>query len=315
MGIADRDYTRHDYSGRGSGAGGLWSPGHGFWTPVCKWLLIINIVVFLGQIFTAQQGHIVTAWLGLDTALVLKGQVWRLLTMAFCHDPYGLFHIVFNMLFLVWFGRTLERMYGSGEFLRFYLAAALVASIAQVGLDLVLGTRGGAIGASGAVMGVTMLYAMHYPRQKIYIWMIIPVEIRWIVLFYVLFDLHPVLLALAGQGQDDNIAHAAHLGGLAFGFLYHRFGWNLERVFLLGGKVGPPGSSPKKKPARQPKSKKPKGPQPKFTVVRSDPMEERLNQLLDKIAAEGQSSLTEEEKKFLESASKEYRNRDGGEEE
>ena len=97
--------------------------------------------------------------------MVYQGQVWRLLTHAFCHDRYGVFHILFNMLFLYWFGCTLESMYGSREFLLFYLAAAVFAGLAFVGLDLYTGSRIPGIGASGAVMAVTMLYAMHFPRD------------------------------------------------------------------------------------------------------------------------------------------------------
>src|SRR5205814_3645274 len=72
---------------------------------------------------------ILQEWLELDTKkVVFGGQVWRLLTHAFCHDRYGVFHIVFNMLFLYMFGCTLESMYGSREFLLFYLVGAVVAA-------------------------------------------------------------------------------------------------------------------------------------------------------------------------------------------
>ncbi len=132
------------------------------------------------------------------------------------------------MLFFYWFGSTLEVMYGSREFLLFYLSAALTASLAFVGLDLITGGAAPMIGASGAVMGVTMLFAIHYPRHVIYVMLIIPIEVRWLVCLYVIFDLHPVLLALAGDRQFTGVAHAAHLGGLAFGFLYWKRGWRLE---------------------------------------------------------------------------------------
>src|SRR2546430_1200371 len=70
---------------------------------------------------------IVQEWFELDTRKVIQhGQVWRLLTHAFCHDRFGIFHILLNMLFLYWFGCTVESMYGAREFLLFYLTAALV---------------------------------------------------------------------------------------------------------------------------------------------------------------------------------------------
>src|SRR5438874_3668659 len=94
-------------------------------------------------------------WFELDTRKVVRqGQIWRLLTHAFCHDRYSIWHIVFNMLLLYWFGGTLETMYGSREFLLFYLTAAVVAGLTFVGLDLWTGITIPGIGASGAVMAV-----------------------------------------------------------------------------------------------------------------------------------------------------------------
>jgi membrane associated rhomboid family serine protease len=182
---------------------------------------------------------IVQEWCELDAKkVVYQGQVWRLLTHAFCHDRYGLFHILFNMLFLYWFGSTLESMYGSREFLLFYLTAAVLAGLAFVGLELYTGSSTPGIGASGAVMAVTMLYALHFPRETISVLWFFPLEMRWLMIGYVIWDLHPVLLALAGDRLYTGVAHSAHLGGLAFGFLYWMYGWRLdplvERIPWLG---------------------------------------------------------------------------------
>ena len=235
MGIYNRDYMKD------GGAGPVWGGGSSGFPPVCKWLIIATVGVYVAQMFG---GTGLENWLALDSEKVLHGQVWQLFTSAFCHSREGIFHILFNMLFLWWFGKTLEQMYGSREFLLFYLAGALCASLAFIGLDLVTGNLGSAIGASGAVMAVMMLYAAHFPRSKIYIWFVIPVEIRWIVLAYVIFDLYPVLVTLSGGHSSDGIAHSAHLGGLAFGFLYWKFGWNLGtqwdrmRMRLTGSAAG-----------------------------------------------------------------------------
>ncbi len=92
---------------------------------------------------------IVQEWFELQTNKVVRqGQVWRLLTCAFCHDRFSLWHILFNMLFLYWFGRMLEPLYGSREFLLFYLTAAVVASLCYIGLDLFTRHSVPAIGAS-----------------------------------------------------------------------------------------------------------------------------------------------------------------------
>ena len=126
------------------------------------------------------------------------------------------------MLGLIWFWIALEYMYGELEFLLFYLAAAILTGLAYVGLDLWTGESVPAIGKSGAVMGVLMLYACPYPYHTIRVWFFFPLEMRWLVLLYVAFDLHPLLLMLAGDEVNTGVAHAAHLGGLVFGFVY----WN-----------------------------------------------------------------------------------------
>src|SRR5204862_5801370 len=110
---------------------------------------------------------ILQEWFELDTPKVVRGQVWRLVTSAFCHSRYDIWHIVFNMLCLYWFGCALEAMYGSREFLCFYLTAAVASGLTFVGLDLYTGSTVPAVGASGAVIAVMMLYTWHYPRETI----------------------------------------------------------------------------------------------------------------------------------------------------
>ena len=179
MGIENRDYYRESY--RRSGYGG-WSSSS--LTPVCKNLIIATVVVYILQILIVRtptpqdiqnqidalkrqyptatnedltyavdlnSQSVVQSWFELETHKVLRGQVWRLVTCAFCHARTSVRHILFNMLLLFWFGSTLEKMYGSREFLLFYLAAAVAASLAFVALDLALDRSGRMIGASGAV--------------------------------------------------------------------------------------------------------------------------------------------------------------------
>jgi membrane associated rhomboid family serine protease len=237
---------------------------------------------------------LVQEWFELDTKKIVRhGQVWRLLTHAFCHDRYSLFHVFFNMLCLYWFGSTLETMYGSREFLLFYLTAAVVAGLAFVGLDLYTGSSVPAIGASGAVMAVMMLYTMHFPRQEILVCWIFPLEMRWLMTFYLIYDLHPILLALAGDQIFTGIGHAAHLGGLAFGFLYGRYSWRLEGLVSW---------------LRMPSLKWTRRPRLRL-VTPTEQKPERIDDLLQKIYESGQASLTEEERIILKNASEELKNR------
>ncbi len=245
----------------------------------------------------AERPSVVYDWLQLETSKVVRGQVWRIITCAFCHG--GIWHILFNMLFLFWFGVTLERMYGSREFCWFYFTAAIISSLAYMVLDAYTGDLIPAIGASGAVMGVLMLYAIHYPRDTIRIYFLFPIEIRWIVLFYVVFDLYPVLQALAGNQPHTGTAHAAHLGGLAFGYIYWRFGLRLD---------------PWLSRLRVPKFRPRVGARSKIRLHRPSAdhdrgLDQQVDEILRKINEQGRASLTESEEALLDQASQRYRNR------
>ncbi|MGK0186920.1 MAG: membrane associated rhomboid family serine protease [Verrucomicrobiales bacterium] len=307
MGIYNRDYMRD-----GGQSGRMWSGGSSNLPPVCKWLIIITAAVFILQILA---GPALQSWLVLDGGSILKGQVWRLVTYAFCHDPGDLLHILFNMLFLWWFGKTLEQMYGSLEFLLFYLVGAIVAGLAFLGLNVATGdVFSVALGASGSVMAVMMLYAALFPRQKIYIWMIIPVEIRWLVLAYVIFDLLPVIRALSGNAISDGIAHAAHLGGLLFGFIYWKFGLNLSRYWLAVTAPASIRKASKKRPKSGRKIIQMPGTRPATTEGKQEQptaaLEKEVDRILQKIGDQGNTSLTDKERQTLVEASERIKKRD-----
>jgi len=241
---------------------------------------------------------VVQEWLQLDPHKTIEqGQLWRLVTSAFCHDRYMIWHILFNMLLLYWFGTTLETMYGGREFLLFYLAAAVCSSLAFVGLAYYTGSNIPAIGASGAVMGVMMLYTIYYPFQTVLIFWLVPVPIWVLLSVYVIYDLHPVLLALAGDQVFSTVAHAGHLGGLAFGFVYWKLGLRLETPWQR-----------RRIPRRRIVFTTRAGAEPAILPhPQRDALNDRLDEVLQKISHEGQESLTEEEREILFRASAKLR--------
>ncbi|MFN9720409.1 MAG: rhomboid family intramembrane serine protease [Planctomycetota bacterium] len=295
MGLQNRDYFRADYESN-------WSDG-GSDTPVVKRLLIVTIAVFVLQILTIRQmpseasgvrQSLVQSFLELDSAKVMSGQIWRLVTYCFCHTVADPWHIVLNMLGLWWFGRILEQMYGSREFLWFYLVAALISGLAFVGLDLATNQGIPAVGASGSVMAVLCLFAWHFPTQIIRIFFVIPMEVRWLVILYAVFDFYPVLLQLSGQSRTDGVAHAAHVGGLVFGFFYGRQSWRLSTRFERWNW----GTNWRRLKARFRRG-------PKLSIHRPGEVNSeygsrvRLDELLAKISEQGEASLTAEERQFL----------------
>ena len=255
------------------------------------------------------QVSVVQKWLELDTDKVLHGQVWRLVTTAFLHDRFGIWHILINMALLFWFGRALEDMYGHREFLAMYLTAAVVASIVYVGLELMIGERIPAIGASGAVMAVVCLYAIYHPSDTINLMFFLPVQMRYLVWIYVIYDLHPVLLSLSGTPVHTGTAHAAHLGGLLFGYLYYRFGWTLEPAVtkvmsLFQSRQTKDNSNEFPQRTNQVRSNRSAA---QSSAPRVQRLEKSLDSILQKISEEGEHSLTERERKVLDEASKHYR--------
>src|SRR5207249_4696386 len=113
------------------------------------------------------------------------------------------------------FGSQVEGLYGEREFLRFYLTAALISSLGFLGFGLLVNQFAvqrvpHELGASGAVMAVMMLCAMYYPTMKMLIMFVIPIELRWLVAIFVVYDLYPVLKELGGARALDEVAHAAH---------------------------------------------------------------------------------------------------------
>src|SRR5262245_32071946 len=231
MGIYDRDYYRRDGP---SYLGSFMERG-----TVCKWLIGINVVVFILQMLTRVQvtdpegGYyfsegFLTSALILDVDKVLHGQVWRLITHAFLHDTNGVYHILFNMLFLWWFGADVEDLYGPREFLAFYLTAALAGGVLYTLTEVATGGHHAALGASGAVTAVLVLCAIHYPTRIVYVMFLLPVPIWLFVIFSVGVDLYHWV------GRIPNgVAVAGHLGGAAFAVAYYRTGIRLTN-FLPG---------------------------------------------------------------------------------
>jgi membrane associated rhomboid family serine protease len=187
----------------------------------------LNVLVFLAW----QASHFVPVlqsfMLGtflVSTSHLVHGFVWTLVTAAFSHSE--IWHLAINMFVLWSFGTVLERLWGTRLFVIFYLVAAVVASISHCAVSSILLGNGNipALGASGAVSGLLLAYALYFPRHKILLLGIIPVPALAGVLAFVGIDLWGLLAQSRGGGLP--IGHGAHLGGALAGalmyFLYLR---------------------------------------------------------------------------------------------
>jgi membrane associated rhomboid family serine protease len=200
-------------------------------------IIALNIVVFLGW-KAAASVPLLRAFMAsnfiVSASHLRAGLVWTLITSEFSHIE--LWHIFLNMFVLWSFGRLLERLWGSRVFVGFYLTAAIVASLSHCAVSaLLLGeVARGAVGASGAVSGVLVAYALAFPRHRIYLFGVLPIPALAGAVGLVALDLWGLYARAHGGGLP--IGHGAHLGGAAAGaamyFLYLRSHF-AERLAVL----------------------------------------------------------------------------------
>ncbi|HZZ28174.1 MAG TPA: rhomboid family intramembrane serine protease [Pirellulales bacterium] len=296
MGLYDRDYYREDRPG-------LRLPAAAHWSAVTT-LIAINVAVYLVEIFTQGQMRGGSTWIEQHLALEPNlfqhpWKFWQLLSYGFVHDSSGFTHILFNMIALYVFGGDVERIYGKREFLKLYISLVILAGLVYVVIAAATKGKSPVEGASGGIMGVAVIFACHFPRRMLYIWGVLPVPAFMLVIVFIALDF------LGSFDQSDLTAHTAHLGGAAFGFVYYRTGWNLFRLWPRGWSVPSirlPGSGPKLRVHSEPDEVE----EPPDDYLTTGRVQQRVDQLLEKISQTGESSLTAEERQFLADASRRY---------
>src|SRR5687768_9330134 len=240
-------------------------------TPWVLRLVIANVLVFFVQYSTRSS-------FGLEfVPYAILQRPWTLVTYMFLHG--GLGHIFFNMLGLYFFGPRVEARLGPSRFITLYLLSGVAGAL----LSLALARRYPIIGASGAVFGVLMAFARFWPRERIFIWGVLPIEARWLVIIYAALD----LFGANGYGRAG-IANFAHLGGFAGALLYLLF---LER--RQGARQFKQAATPK-----VPESALGNWKNVDRGSIHAVNREE-VDRILDKISASGLASLTPQERQFL----------------
>jgi len=201
-----------------SGSNFASSIGPGPLTPAIKILIALNVGAFLLQQVVGE----LSIALGLQPAAVFgQMHVWTPVTYMFLHG--GISHILFNMLSLWMFGVELERMWGTAFFTRYYLVCGVGAAVTTMLLSFLPGEIGQqlyyslTIGASGAIYGVLLAYAMYFPDRRILFYFLFPIPAKYFVMI-----IGAISLFSAIGSSGDGVAHVTHLGGLLAGWLYLR---------------------------------------------------------------------------------------------
>ncbi len=248
----------------------------GMFPPVVKTLLIANGVVYL---ISRLSPAFIDNYFGLVPRAVWGNfMIWQPFTYLFLHGSF--WHILFNMFVLWMFGSDLERTWGGKEFLKFYLFCGVGAGLFNVALQP--NSYIPIIGASGAIYGILVGFAVLFPNRLVYIYFLFPVKVKYMVAFLIALEF--ILSITGGQG---NIAHFAHLGGALVGFLYLRGNWRGRSIkYKISSYFH-----------RQRMEKLARRREKEMQMM------EEVDRILDKINQIGYDNLTRREKKILEDAS------------
>ncbi len=288
MGLSDRPYSRN-YE--------RVSFGYSL-TPWVKRLLIANTAVYLLMMV----GLLPFGWavqvFGFSPARVLV-HPWSPLTYMFVHG--GFWHLFFNMLILFFFGPPLERAWGSDTFIHFYVVAGLGGALFSV-LFLPIVGQTNVIGASGALYGVLLAFALRWPNAPIYLWAVLPIKAKYFV-----GALAAIAIVTSFQGSGGGVANWTHLGGLVTAWIYLKYG---DRISVPIHRLRR--RRRRSRSGLSVRSGSGEGPPPRRRTGRpgADTLDE-VDRILDKIRASGIESLSESERHFLDEMSRRYRKTTG----
>lgn len=282
--------------------------GFKFFPPVIKALLISNVSLFLLASFF---GMFRIGSLPLESiinfvfALYPLGngfQVWQLLTYMFMHG--GFQHLFLNMFALWMFGMELENTWGSRKFLLYYLVCGVGAGLSNLFIGPLFGPTGPTVGASGSIYGVLLAFGLMFPDRPIFLYFLLPIRARFFVLFYIILEIFSGV-----TGSADGIAHFAHLGGAAVGFIFLLI--DMDKIPLR--KLWYEWRMTMTRPSRYGDQYRMQNRDEVSSARHYDTHgtdedegvdQERIDEILDKISKYGYQSLSEEEKRILFDASK-----------
>ncbi len=284
-------------------------------TRAVQWLLALNIGVYFLQL-TLFSPNAVFSTLGLDPARFTHSW-WTIVTYMFVHA--WLAHLAFNMFTLGMFGPRLEQAWGTRAFVQFYLWCGVGGAIAH----LVFAPDTSVIGASGAISGVLVAYALHWPDEEVYLFGVIPMKSRWLIAAMIAMN---IIFALS---PSSGIDWTAHVGGMAFGWLFLKL-YSLGGLDRVRGWVSSVPDESEDMPRAVPRARSQMRDRARGVdevVARSNavvlregkplthaPKQEtpkeyaaRVNRVLDKISQQGIGSLSGDERRLLEDMSRKLR--------
>ena len=284
-------------------------------TRAVQWLLALNIGVYFLQLTLFGPDAVYSA-LALDPAR-FPATWWTVVTYMFVHA--WLAHLAFNMLTLWMFGPRLEQAWGTRSFVQFYLWCGLGGAVAH----LIFAQHSAVIGASGAISGLLVAYALRWPDEEVFVFGVIPMKSRWLIAAMIGMN---IIFALSPGSRID---WTAHVGGMTFGWIFLKLS-SLGGLTRVKGWVSAAPEESEDMPRAVPRNRSPLRDQERGVdevVARSNavvlreskplqhvPKQEspkeyaaRVNRVLDKISQQGIDSLSRDERRLLEEMSRKLR--------
>lgn len=284
-------------------------------TRAVQWIIALNVAIYFLQLTVVGPQHMLPA-LGFQSH-DLSRSWWTVGTYMFVHA--GFLHLAFNMYTLWLFGPRIEHLWGTSEFTKFYVVSGLGGWL----FHLVFAGDALLVGASAAVLGVTLAYAMTWPDDEIMLFGVIPLKVKWLVLL-----LGAMNLVGGMTHKGGGVAYLAHLGGLAAAWVYIRTTASSINMDRFRQRVSAVPDLPDETPRAIPRSAHPQrnrhrdidaelsaGAGYASRSVAEAPIPEpsparrakELDAVLDKISEHGIDSLTREERLVLEDMSRKLR--------
>ena len=301
MGFYDREYA-HQSGPRGggyAGAGGAYRPSPLLGGSIVTTLIAVNVAIFILQSISPQLHQLIYGLGAMQSLAVIKGQVWRLVTAQYLHGYLG--HLLFNMIALYFLGPPLAMRWSARRFFGIYTICGMAGNIFYT----ILGAKGvidptmPAVGASGSIYGLLGIVAVLFPHATVYVYFLFPLKIRTAA--YIMGGI--ALFTVIARGNNYG-GEACHLAGLLFGVWWAAYGdawWSTTEWRFL----------PRRRPAAGGGGSTPTGPGAwahHLAEERAD--DAAVDAILKKVYEGGIHSLTEHEKRILQSASQRQRHRD-----
>ena len=314
--------------------------GFSLFPPVIKLLLLSNVTIYIifnlllsgYSVGNVSFDVIITKYFALNPLVPVlfneNGQIlqlsfypWQLVTYMFLHG--GFFHLLLNMLALWMFGAELENTWGQKRFLTYYMLCGVGAGVCNLLIAPLFTSVGPTVGASGAIYGILVAFGYLFPNRNIYIYGLIPVKAKYLVILYMLIE----LFSVAG-GSNSGIAHMAHLGGGVIGLIYLLIFYKGSPMKFFDNKgfknkftsytssdkrsYTPPvysnGTKTKKEEVSDAKYRDIQVTDYKKEFETQEKLaQEKIDAILDKLSEGGYQSLSEDEKKVLFQESKKLR--------